>query len=190
MKNSVLSLVFLVFLHSFYTCAYADNDDNKNSLLDNYYIFDHKMISNKNYNYNFYVFEENKNKNSNMHYNLPVIIIYKNKISNIKKIYKNTELFFSYDDNCPVDGYGGMKIIKNKILFEQIYCQDFLFVQSTTIFSFDKNGNILLDKYIEKYTDRSDPNKKIPIMKWTKKQLPTRKFTEVNERFLLELKYN
>lgn len=82
-----------------------------------------------------------------------------------------------------------MKVIKNKILFKQIYCQDFLFVQSTTIFSFDKDGNIILDKYIEKYTDRSNPDKKIPMMEWTKKQLPTKKFTEVDERFLLELKY-
>lgn len=156
---------------------------------NHYYIFDHKIIDNENYNYSFYVFEEKKNKNLSIHYNLPIIVIYKNKINNIKKIYKNTELFFPYDDNCPADGYGGMKVIKNKILFKQIYCQDFLFVQSTTIFSFDKDGNIILDKYIEKYTDRSNPDKKIPMMEWTKKQLPTKKFTEVDERFLLELKY-
>lgn len=33
MNNLILNLVFLVFLHSFYSCAYADNDDNKKSLL-------------------------------------------------------------------------------------------------------------------------------------------------------------
>lgn len=78
-------------------------------------------------------------------------------------------------------------IHNKKIKLKQIFCQDFFFVNSTVTFSPDKNGDLILDSYTEQYTDRSNPNKKIPIKKWTKKQFGLINFIEVKRELFLKL---
>jgi len=66
---------------------------------------------------------------------------------------------------------------------------DFLFVNSYTTFKIDENtGNINLHKYGEEYTERSNPELKIPAKTWSIKDFGIVKFESVNEGFLIDLR--
>lgn len=173
----ILTVIFLIIS----SCVNAGKIDMEIKPQQGYYIFDKISFIRNKIKYDLFILEKNINKHASAHYDLIVILRYKNNT------LINKELFFEYDDNCPADGYGGIYIHNKKIKLKQIFCQDFFFVNSTVTFSPDKNGDLILDSYTEQYTDRSNPNKKIPIKKWTKKQFGLINFIEVKRELFLKL---
>lgn len=173
----ILIVIFLIISG----CVNAGGGSMRIKSQQGYYIFDKTSFMQNKIKYNLFILEKNINKHSSAHYNLIIMLHYKNK--NLI----NRELFFEYDDNCPADGYGGIYIHNKKIKLKQIFCQDFFFVNSTVTFSPNKNGDLILDSYTEQYTDRSNPNKKFPIKKWTKKQFGLINFMEVKRELFLKL---
>lgn len=151
-----------------------------------YYVFDSAYF--KNYQILALERKEKKNDQSGIHHNLPIIVLHKNIHSGtFEKIAENKKLVFSYDDNCPADIYGRLVIKGNFFTVEQIYCSDFLFVNSFTTFYIDRSNKIHLHQYGESYTDRSNPDKFIKDRVWTKKDFGSVSFEEVNENFLMHL---
>ena len=66
---------------------------------------------------------------------------------------------------------------------------DFNFVNSYITFKIDESTDkIYLHKYGEEYTDRSNPNKKIPAKIWTTKDFGEKKFEDISEDFLKSLR--
>lgn len=127
-----------------------------------------------------------KNQNNAQHNSNPIIIFDNKNQKNI--VSKNQKIILSYDDNCPADGFGRIISKANFFTIEQIFCQDFLFVKSYITFKIDKNKSILLHKYGEEYTDRSNPNKKIPSKIWTIKDFGNLKFENLSEELIRELR--
>lgn len=76
----------------------------------------------------------------------------------------------------------------NFFTVEQSFCVDFLLVYSYATFKIDDNGVINLHKYGEEYSDRSNPDKKIPTKIWTKKDFGEVKFEEISESYLTKLR--
>ena len=126
---------------------------------------------------------ENVQHNSNSIF----ILLYNGK--GYKMISENKTIVLKYDENCPADGFGGLVEKNNYFTVQQIFCSDFLFVNSYTTFKIDENADsVILHKYGEEYTDRSNPDKKIPAKIWTKKDFGEVKFENVTEDFLLKIR--
>ena len=155
-----------------------------------FYILDSTIINLKGIKYKILTLERNeiKNKENAQHNSNPVIILEKTDNTYYKKA-DNYNLVFKYDDNCPADGYGGI-INKNSFFtIQQIFCQDFMFVNSYITFKIEEKTNeIYLHKYGEEYTDRSNPDNKLTIKTWSIKDFGTIKFEDVNENFLKKLR--
>lgn len=157
-----------------------------------FYILDSTMINLKTRNYKILTLEkeEIKNKDNAQHNSNPIVILEKTNNKYFEKS-SNYDLVFKYDDNCPADGYGGIVSKNNYFTIQQIFCMDFLFVNSYTTFKVDENTNtIYLHKYGEEYTNRSNPDEKIPTRIWTTKDFGNVNFENVTENFLKGLRKN
>ena len=157
-----------------------------------FYILDSTMINLKTKNYKILTLEkeEIKNKDNAQHNSNPIVILEKTNNKYFEKS-RNYDLVFKYDDNCPADGYGGIVSKNNYFTIQQIFCMDFLFVNSYTTFKIDKNTNtIYLHKYGEEYTNRSNPDEKIPTRIWATKDFGNVAFENVTEDFLKGLRKN
>lgn len=157
-----------------------------------FYILDSTMINLKTRNYKILTLEkeEIKNKDNAQHNSNQIVILEKTNNKYFEKS-SNYDLVFKYDDNCPADGYGGIVSKNNYFTIQQIFCMDFLFVNSYTTFKLDENTNtIYLHKYGEEYTNRSNPDEKIPARIWTPKDFGRIKFENVTEDFLKGLRKN
>ena len=155
-----------------------------------FYVLDSTIINLKKLEFKLLTLEKDeiKNKENAQHNSNPIIILQK-KNNQYQKVNDNYDIVFKYDDNCPADGYGGIVNKNNYFTIQQIFCVDFLFVNSYTTFKIDENtGNINLHKYGEEYTDRSNPELKIPAKTWSIKDFGSVKFESVNEGFLIELR--
>lgn len=107
---------------------------------------------------------------------------------NGKKIAQSNNLIHPNNDNCPADGFQRLVSKNNYFTIEQSYCKEFLFVSSYTTFKIDeKSGYILLHKYGEIHTDRSNPDQSISDKTWTEKDFGVIKFEYVTEELLLKL---
>lgn len=156
------------------------------------YVIDSTIINFNNKTFKIIALEKKKNKNieSSQHNSLPVIILEKNNNSYLT-IVSNTKIFFAYNDNCPADGFQGIVGKSNYFTLEQTYCLDFKYVYSYTTFKIGKDSHdILLHKFSETYTSRSNTNQKIPDRIWTKKDFGEVKFENVTEDFLKGLRKN
>lgn len=166
--------------------------DNKNFIVPNgFYILDSTIINLKNLNFKILTLEkeEIKNKDNAQHNSNPIIILEKTDSNKYYKQNDNYNLVFKYDDNCPADGYGGVVSKNNYFTIQQIFCMDFMFVNSYITFKIDENTNeIYLHKYGEEYTDRSNPDRKLPTKIWSTKDFKVVKFENVNETFLNNLR--
>lgn len=155
-----------------------------------FYVLDSTIINLKNVEFKVLTLEKDeiKNKENAQHNSNPIIILQK-KNYQYQKVNDNYNIVFKYDDNCPADGYGGTVSKNNYFTIQQIFCVDFLFVNSYTTFKIDENsGNIFLHKYGEEYTDRSNPDMKISTKTWSTKDFGIVKFESVNEDFLIDLR--
>ncbi len=157
-----------------------------------FYILDSTIINLKTKNYKILTLEkeEIKNKDNAQHNSNPIVILEKTNNKYFEKS-SNYDLVFKYDDNCPADGYGGIVSKNNYFTIQQIFCMGFLFVNSYTTFKIDENINtIYLHKYGEEYTNRSNPDEKIPTRIWTTKDFGNVEFENVTEDFLKGLRKN
>lgn len=160
-------------------------DDTSKKEQNGFYVLDSTNINIQKDVYKISVLEkiENKNKKNAQHNSNP-IILYKNG----KKIVQSNNLIHPYNDNCPADGFQRLVSKNNYFTIEQSYCKEFLFVSSYTTFKIDeKSGYILLHKYGEIYTDRSNPDQSISDKTWTEKDFGVIKFEYVTEELLLKL---
>ena len=188
MKNLLQVLIFIISLSK----CYSQNDLSVYKLPKDKYILDSISIKTKTKNFKLIVLENSKVKNKqNSQHNSNIIILLCNYNNKLYINKQSNELIFSYDDNCPADGYGRAVSKNNYFTIEQSSCVDFLFVNSYITFKIDENTNLItLHKYGEEYTDRSNPNKKIPSKVWTKKDFGEVKFESLDENFLLKLTQN
>jgi hypothetical protein len=155
-----------------------------------FYTYENISLDLKTKKYKLVVLEKNSEKNnaSGTHFNLPVLILEK-KGNDYVEIKRNNNLIFEYDDNCPADGYQSTVTKGNYITIQQSNCVDFLFVTSYTTFKIDEvSSEIVLHKYGEEYTDRSNPDKEIPSKTWSTKDFGTIKFENVNSDAILKLR--
>lgn len=151
-----------------------------------FYILDSAFVHLENKNYKILALEKDieKNNQANWHFDLPIIIL----DENYTKI-QNNNLVFKFNDNCSADGFDGIVVKKKFFTIQQISCLDFLYVNSYITFKVDETtGKILLHKYSEEYTDRSNPDKKIPTKIWSDKNFGVKKFEDVTEEFLKNLR--
>lgn len=147
----------------------------------NYYELENIPMSEGKVKYKISVLEKNENKQSTQHNSNPVIIYRDNK-----KLFVNNNIIFSYVDNCPADGFQRIVSKNNFFTIEQVYCKDFMYVQSYTTFKIS-NNNITLHKYGEEYTDRSNPDKDIESVTKTEKDFGKINFENITADFLLQL---
>ncbi|MFV0531548.1 MAG: hypothetical protein ACK5MD_08925 [Flavobacteriales bacterium] len=170
---------------------YQDDKKNKGYEEPNqYYIYDSIFIETKISKYKILSLEkkEKKDNEAGWHFDLPIIIL-KQDNSKYIKVNENTSVVFEYNDNCPADGYIGLVSKGNYFTVEQIFCADFLFVNSYATFKIDENsGMVYLYKYGETYTDRGNPDNEIPDKTWTTKDFGSVKFENVTEKFLINLR--
>jgi hypothetical protein len=186
-----LLLIFSIVILSFYSCK-AQNDSKKVKFVipKDSFILDSVSLIMKEKVFKVITLEKNelKNKDNVQHNSNPIIILEKEG-KQFNKIMQNNKLVFKYDDNCPADGYGSIVAKNNYFTIEQISCAGFQFVNSYTTFKIDDtSGAINLHKYGEEYTDRSNPDKKIPSKTWSKKDFGEVKFENVSDQFLLKLR--
>lgn len=154
------------------------------------YVIDSTMLNFKTKKYKIIAIEKKKNQKEEIsqHNSLPVIILEKIN-SSYSKIKSNEKIFFAYNDNCPADGFQGIISKNNYFTMEQTYCLDFKYVYSYTTFKInEKSNNILLHKFSETYTNRSNPDEIIPNRIWTIKDFGEIKFENVTEEFLKGLR--
>ena len=160
-------------------------DDTSKKEQNGFYVLDSTNINTQKDVYKISVLEKIENKNKkNVQHNSNPIILYKNG----KKIAQSNNLIHPYNDNCPADGFQRLVSKNNYFTIEQSYCKEFLFVSSYTTFKIDeKSGYILLHKYGEIYTDRSNPDQSISDKTWTEKDFGVIKFEYVTEELLSKL---
>jgi hypothetical protein len=159
-------------------------DDTSKKEQNGFYVLDSINLNTQTDTYKISVLEkiENKNKKNAQHNSNP-IILYKNG----KKIAQNNNLIYPYNDNCPADGFQRIVSKNNYFTIEQTYCKDFMFVQSYTTFKINDDGSILLHRYGEEYTDRSNPDKDIKNIIKTPKEFGRIKFENITGDFLRKL---
>lgn len=160
-----------------------DNTTDHNQTLSGLYTLDSAKISLNNNSFKVVVLEktEKKNQENPQHNSLPVVI--KKQDGNVYA--KNDQIIFKYNDNCPADGFQRLVAKGNFFTVEQTYCKDFMFVNSYTTFRLNENNEIVLFKYGEEYTDRSNPDKDIKGLIKTTKDFGRINFNDVNEKLLL-----
>jgi hypothetical protein len=183
---------FIVFDRLFHMYDFRNKNLNVTKIIvpKGFYILDSTQINLKNEEFKILALEKDdiKNKKNAQHNSNPIIILKKNN-TNYQKVNENYKIVFKYDDNCPADGYGGIISKNNYFTIQQIFCMDFLFVNSYATFKINENtNNIYLHKYGEEYTDRSNPDLKISPKVWSTKDFKIVKFEDVNEIFLDELR--
>lgn len=192
--TKTINLFCILFL--IYSCNGQNKKDN--STISIYktpiesYVIDSVMMNLKTKNLKIIVLEKNKNKNTKtyQHNSLSVVVL-KKKDNNYLKIKLNEKISFAYNDNCPADGFQAIKNKNNYFTIEQTYCLDFKYVYSYTTFKVDqKSGYILLHKFGETYTNRSNPSEKIPERIWSNKDFGIVQFENVTEDFLKGLRKN
>lgn len=132
------------------------------------------------------VLEQQKNSDAQKHNGLPIVIQRKNN-NNYITIVKNKDLIFKNDENCPIGEYSKISVKNNYFTVEQVYCKGFMYVQSYCTFKIDRAGNILLHRYDEQYTDRSNPERDIPNFTKSSKDFGRIRFEKVTEDFLMNL---
>ncbi|GAA5084093.1 hypothetical protein GCM10023210_03490 [Chryseobacterium ginsengisoli] len=154
----------------------------------NYFKLDSTQINLEKDKYEILILENNKKKDQKnfQHNSNPIEILRKTEKGYIEKA-KNNKLIFAYNDNCPADGFQRIVSKNNYFTIEQTYCKDFLFVQSYTTFKINVDGSILLHKYGEEYTDRSNPDKNIKSIVKTSNDFGVIKFENITQEFLLQL---
>lgn len=193
MKNLINLLYFLLLIYSCNGQTKKENSRTSSYKSPNdSYVIDSVILNLKTKKIKILALEKKKNKNaeSSQHNSLPLIIL--EKINNsYSKIKSNEKIFFAYNDNCPADGFQAIIGKNNYFTIEQTYCLDFKYVYSYTTFKIDeKSGNILLHKFSETYTNRSNPDEKIPDRIWSNKDFGVVKFENVTEDFLKGLRIN
>lgn len=147
------------------------------------YIFEEDSMKFFQKKYKILVLElESKKELDNVQHNSnPIIILSKNK-DNFFKVSQNDKLIFSYNDNCPADGFQGIDVKNNYFTVKQTFCSDWMYVYSYTTFKIDKkSGVIFLYKYGDEYTDRRNPQNKIHPLVWTTSDFGLLKFEEISQ---------
>ena len=72
---------------------------------------------------------------------------------------ENKILLSQLENDCPADGYQRMVAKPPYFTIEQVVCTDFKFASQFVTFKYNKaSGKILLHKWGEEYTDRSNPD--------------------------------
>ncbi|MDQ8141974.1 hypothetical protein [Chryseobacterium sp. CFS15] len=158
---------------------------NKN--FKNDYVLDSALVISPLNEYKIIALEKTEKKNiENVQHNSLPIIIQKKDGGIFKDYVINDQLTFKYHDNCPADGFQRLVSKNNYFTIEQTYCKDFMFVQSYVTFKIE-NEKIVLYKYGEEYTERSNPEKNINSITKTSKDFGIVKFEDVTEDFLIKL---
>lgn len=155
-----------------------------------YYNLESVQLKLKSNEYKIEVLEKKDLQNKeNIQHNSNPILIFKKSNNDFLILKENNQLIFDYNDNCPADGYSAIVTKNEYFTIEQVFCSDFLFVNSYATFKIDENSSeIYLYKYGEEYADRSNPDRKIPTQVWTTKDFGEVLFENVTEDFLLKLR--
>ena len=187
-----LSIIFFLLSISFYSCnGQSKSNKIKFTLPKGYYVLDSTKISVNSTFYKVIALEKNKNKDIDDEHNSNTILILKQKSNIYFEIKNNSEMVFDDDTNCPIDGFNGIVSKNNYFTIEQTICSDFLFVNTYSTFKIDLLTNdIFLHKYGQKYTDRSNPDRKIPDKIWTIKDFGKVNFEDFNYRFVINVIQN
>ncbi|EDM34728.1 hypothetical protein PBAL39_14264 [Pedobacter sp. BAL39] len=192
------TFIFLSSLFCLLACtpALADGFDDtlpegleEYRLPEGFYALDSANIDLKTRQYKLLILEKNSEKDNKAgwHFDLPLVLLEKKKGQYVK-VSENTELIFNGGDNCPADGYGRIVVRGAFFTIEQVFCADFLFVHAYITFRIDdRRGDVILHKYSETYTDRSNPDRLIPDRAWTAKDFGTLTFAKLSADRLLAL---
>lgn len=192
MSINKIVIIFFISL-SFLNCSGQNSNDKKDktdySIPKNLYVLDSVSIKSDNKFFKIIILENKQIKKENpTHNSLEIVILEKNATDKFILKNKNNDIVFKYDDNCPADGY--TSIVAKNIFFtiEQVYCKDFLFVNSYTTFKYDnKKSEFVLHKYGEIFTDRANPYKDIPTITKSAKDFGKILFSEVSQEILTGL---
>lgn len=143
------------------------------------YVLESTLVKTKDKIFKIEVFEKVANKVENaQHFDLKISISEKSG-NTFKETKTNKNIVRKFDSNCPADGFTGIVTKDNYFTIEQVYCQGSYYVMSYTTFKISGN-DILLHKYSESYTDRTNPDKVVNDKIWTTKEFGLVKFEDFN----------
>jgi hypothetical protein len=185
-------IIFFFYLLSLNSCFGQSKSDQKQTLdfkiPVGMYILDSAMLNWKDQVFKILALEKKANDKENAQHNSLLIIILKKVENEFIEVKSNKNIVFKYDDNCPADGFQKIAVKNNYFTIEQVYCKDFLFVNSYTTFRFDEKTNeIVMHKYSEAYTNRSNPDKLIPNKIKTIKDFGKIQFEAITQELLMKL---
>jgi hypothetical protein len=167
-------------------------DEDVYTIPNTYFVYDSTFIQTNYSNYKIISIEKKKEKDNlaGWHFNLPIVVLKERKKgSEYYKLYENSKLVFGKGNDCPADGYIGVIAKGFYFTIEQVFCSDLIFVRSFTTFKINEVTNqVKLHKFGERYTDRSNPDRKILDKIWTTKDFGEVKFENVTEDFLVKLR--
>jgi hypothetical protein len=171
---------------------YKMQDEDVYTIPNTYFVYDSTFIQTNYSNYKIISIEKKKEKDNlaGWHFNLPIVVLKERKKgSEYYKLYENSKLVFGKGNDCPADGYIGVIAKGFYFTIEQVFCSDLIFVRSFTTFKINEVTNqVKLHKFGERYTDRSNPDRKILDKIWTTKDFGEVKFENVTEDFLVKLR--
>lgn len=144
---------------------------------DRLYVLDSTQMILKDRILKILVLEKPDRKEENAQHSDLKITILQEGAKGFVTLYTNQKIVPQLDGNCPADGF--MKIVSkdNYFTIEQTFCKDFTFAYSYATFKI-VGDVILLHKYSESYTDRSNPDKIIKDKNLTSKDFGTIKFED------------
>lgn len=146
---------------------------------NNLYILDNATVTIKDKIFKISVFEKSVNNVPNaQHFDLKIEISEQSGKS-FKTIKTNSAIVRKFDSNCPADGFTDVVSKDNYFTIEQVFCQGSYYVNSYTTFKVS-GSDILLHKYSESYTDRTNPDKVIKDKIWTVKEFGKVTFEDFN----------
>ncbi|PKB18727.1 hypothetical protein [Flavobacterium sp. 5] len=185
-------IIFFFCIISINSCFGQNKSDQKQTLNfkipASMYILNSATLNWKDQVFKILALEKKVNDKENAQHNSLLIIILKKFNNEFIEAKSNKNIVFKYDYNCPADGFQKIVVKNNYFTIEQVYCKDFLFVNSYTTFRFDeKTKEIVMHKYSEAYTDRSNPYKLIPNKIKTIKDFGKIQFEAITQELLIKL---
>jgi hypothetical protein len=112
-----------------------------------------------------------------------ILVILKGISENNLKIWKQSKTLISnVNDGCPAEGFERVAVKNNYFTIEEANCDGWFYIK--TYITFKYLDDILLHKYSIEYTDRRDPNKKVPTKSYSKKDFGKVSFKKFDNKNL------
>ncbi len=110
-----------------------------------------------------------------------------NQGNSIYKIFKNSNIIYTFIPTCPSKGFQNLTVKDNYFTIQQNTCGGWFLIDEYITFRWDtKNNQIVLYKYGYSSINRKDPNKEMPTTIYTSANFGEILFENFNSNTILE----